>query len=180
MVGSDGAFSCDIVQQTRFQYVVPVLVMLGVVVSGVVLGWVAIKLGAPPNARGGIGAASFLIGIGVAIYYFVGSQGSVRLDDEALVVAPRWRSEIRIVLPPVDASYQRWVEVHRGVTMVAGPMLEVEGRGASVVLGAMDVPAGERLPGQEGLHWVKTPNFVIEPADLRRIGEGLGVAWPGP
>ena len=177
MNGSETIFTCDILQQSRFQYAVVAMVMGATIVAGLTVGAIIVKLGAPPKAQSGVSAFAFLISIGLAVWYLSGVQGKVTLSDSELVVKPNWRPAIRILRPPAETRFGHWVTSTDIANITAGPMLEVKGRGSSVTIAAMDPALAERIPDQKGLRWAK-PSFVIESGDFQRLVEKLGVEWP--
>lgn len=178
MNGLDAIFSCDIVQQTRFQYVVVAIPIVVTLVVGVTLGVVVQKLGAPEVARSLITIGAFLCCVIIGIVYMAGGQGKLTLTEAELEIKPRWRSAITILRPPVAAHLEPWLVRTHAATYFSGPMLVVEGRETTVALAAVDPDAAKRFPGEVGAKWLKPPNFVVEPGDLSTIVERLGVAWP--
>lgn len=178
MNGSETVFSCDILQQSRFQYVVLAMVMGATLIAGLTLGALVVKLGAPAKAQSGISALAFLLSLAFAAWYLSGVQGRLTVDDSELVVKPKLRPPIRIQRPPVETRFARWVTSTATYAATAGPLLEVKGRDASVTIAALDPDLAERIPRKPGLQWHERPGFVIESRDFQRLIEALGVPWP--
>lgn len=178
MDGTDTIFTCDIVQQTRFQYVVVALPVVVTILGGVTLGVVVEKLGAPEMARNLITLGSFVGCLIIAIVYMAGGQGRVTLTGSELAVKPRWRSATTIPLPPLEARLEPWIVRTDALTAAAGAMLVVRGPQAEVALAAKDVKAAGRFPSESGLRWLRNPDFVIAAADFSQIVRRLRVAWP--
>lgn len=175
----NGTYTWDVLQQTRFQYVVVALPILVTIVGGVTLGVVVQKLGAPEIAGNLIAVGTFAVGVAIAIVYMAGGQGHVTLTESELTVKPRWRSARTIPRPPLEARLEPWIVRTGAVTALSGPMLVVRGPEDEVVIAAKDPGAVQRFPSEGDLTWLRAPDFVIAPEALSEIIRQLRVDWPG-
>jgi hypothetical protein len=176
MVPSKEPFECEILQQNRFQYALPIGLFAAAILVGAAIG-IGVKYFGLSRVAGTYGGMCIVFSVlAFLVWYAATTQGVVQIRDNTLIVRPKLRSEVRIRLDNVQYEHTKWERKIRAAgPFTVGPMVTVTDGRSKVSIGCVAPKLASELPRNETM-LLLPPEFTVEPSAFCEIVGRLEIA----